>query len=100
MTTSDEDINRAWEKIKDNIKTSAEESLGLRELKQYKPWFDEVCLGFLDERKQTKMQWVQDRSPSNVDNQNNVRLEANRHLSNKKKEYLKAKLRNLELTVR
>jgi len=30
-----EDINRAWENIKENIKTSAKESLGLYELKQH-----------------------------------------------------------------
>ena len=30
----------------DIIQTSAEESLGLHELKQNKPWFDEDCLGF------------------------------------------------------
>ena len=66
-----EDINRAWEninplnaelkpichllallgvhhilhvsrvRVKENIKTSAKESLGLQKLKQYKPWFDE-----------------------------------------------------------
>jgi len=36
-----EEINRAWENIKENIKTAAEESLGLHELKQHKPWFDE-----------------------------------------------------------
>jgi len=42
----DEDVNRTWEKIKENIKTSAKESLGLHELKQNKPWFDEECLGF------------------------------------------------------
>ena len=42
----DEDINRAWQNIKENIKTSAKESLGLHELKQHKPWFDEECLGF------------------------------------------------------
>jgi len=30
---------------KENIKNSAKESLGLHELKQHKPWFDE-CLGF------------------------------------------------------
>jgi hypothetical protein len=29
-----EDINRGWENIKENIKTSAKESLGLLELKQ------------------------------------------------------------------
>ena len=48
--SNDGDINRAWENIKENIKTSAKESLGLLELKQHKPWFDEDCLHFLDER--------------------------------------------------
>jgi hypothetical protein len=33
----DEDINRAWESIEESIKTSAEESLGLHEVKQHKP---------------------------------------------------------------
>ena len=42
----DEDVNRTWENIKENIKTSAKESLGMHELKQHKPWFDEECLGF------------------------------------------------------
>jgi len=32
-----EDINRAWENIKETIKISAKDSLGLHELKQYKP---------------------------------------------------------------
>ena len=36
-----EDINRAWENLKENIKTSAKEGLSLYELKQHKPWFDE-----------------------------------------------------------
>ena len=53
--TDDGDINRAWENIKENIKTSAKESLGLHELKQHKHWFDEECLYFLDERKQAKL---------------------------------------------
>jgi len=50
-----EDINRTWENIKENIQTSAEESLGVHELKQNKAWFDEECLGFLDQRKRAKM---------------------------------------------
>jgi len=44
--SDDEDINRAWENIKENIKTSAKESLGLHKLKQHKPWFDEECFRF------------------------------------------------------
>jgi hypothetical protein len=43
-----ENINRAWENIKENIKTSAKESLGLYELKNHKPWFDEECECYLD----------------------------------------------------
>jgi len=50
------ELNRAWENIKANIKTSAKDSLGLQELKLHKPWFDEKCLGFLGQRKQDKMQ--------------------------------------------
>jgi hypothetical protein len=40
------DKNRAWESIKENIQTSAKESLCLQELKQHKPWFDYECSGF------------------------------------------------------
>jgi len=50
----------------------------------------------LDRRKQAKIKWLQDPSESNVDRLNNVRREANRHFRNKKKEYLKAKLEDLE----
>ena len=38
------------------------------------------------------MEWLQDPNQSNVDNLNNVKYEASRHFSNKKKEYLKAKM--------
>jgi len=38
------DINRVWDNIKGNMKTSAKESLGLHEMKQHKPWLDEECL--------------------------------------------------------
>jgi hypothetical protein len=81
----DEDGNRAWENIRENIKTSPKESLGLHELKRNKPWVDEECIHFLDERKQAKLQWVQ------------VRREANKHFRNKKKAYLKAKIEDLEI---
>ena len=90
------DVNRAWENIKENIKTSAKESLGLHKLKRHKPWFDKECLGFLDQWKQAKMQWTQVPSQSNVDNLNNVRRDASRHFRNKKKAYLKAEIEELE----
>jgi hypothetical protein len=42
------------------------------------------------------MQWVQDRIQSDVSNLNNVINEAGRHFRNKEKEYLKAKIEELE----
>ena len=65
-------------------------------MNQHKPWLDEECLRFLDQRKQAKMQWMQDPSQCNVDNINNVRRVASRHFRNKKKAYLKAKIGELE----
>ena len=92
----DEDVNRTWENIKENILSSAKGSLGLDEFKQYKPWFVEECLGFSEQRKWAKMQWIQDPSQSNVDILNNVRREVSRHFRNKKKAYLRAKIEELE----
>jgi len=71
-------INRALEDIKRNIETSAKESLGLHELKQHKPWFDE------------------DPNRSKVDDLINVRLEASRHVRCKNKENLNAEIDELE----
>ena len=45
--SDDEDINRAWENIEENIRRSAKNSVGLYKLRQYKPWFNEECLGIL-----------------------------------------------------
>jgi len=83
--SDDEDINKAWDNIKEKIKTSAKDSIGMQELKQHKPWFDKDCLGFLDQRKQAKLQWVHGRSQSNVDNPNNERRDANRHFRKKRR---------------
>ena len=66
--TVDEDVNRAWENIKESIKTSAKKSLGLHKLKRQKPWCDKECLDFLDQRKQATTQWIQNPSQSSVDN--------------------------------
>jgi hypothetical protein len=49
----------------------------------------------LDQRKQGKLQWLQDPSEINGDNLNNVRREASRHFRNKKREYLKGKIKEL-----
>ena len=42
------------------------------------------------------MQWLQGPNQNNVDNLNNIRCEASRHLRNKKKAYLRAKFDEFE----
>jgi len=42
------------------------------------------------------MQWLQDPNQSNVDSLNNIRCEASRYSWNKKKEYQKPKIDELE----
>jgi arginine utilization protein RocB len=90
------DINRAWDNITENIKISAKESLDYCEPKLRKPWFDEECSKLVDRRKQAKLQWLQEPSEANEDNLSDVRREASRHFKNKKWEYLKDKINELE----
>jgi hypothetical protein len=90
-----EEINSAWETTTGNIKISAKESLCYFELKKYKTWFGEGCSKLLDQRKQAKLQWLQDPSEINWDNLNNVRREASRYFRNKKRDYLEDKINEL-----
>jgi hypothetical protein len=50
---------------------------------------------FLDQKKQAKIQWLQDPNQSNVDDLNNARHKAGRHFR-KITGYLKAKIKELE----
>jgi hypothetical protein len=56
---------------------------------------DEGCLKLLDQRKQAKLQWLQNQSEINGDNLNNVRREAGRYFRNKKEDCLKDKINEL-----
>jgi hypothetical protein len=60
------EINSAWETIRENINISAKESLGYFELKKHKPWFDKGCSKLLDQRKEAKLQWLQDPSEMGI----------------------------------
>jgi hypothetical protein len=85
----------AGEMIRENIKISAKERVGYCELKKHKPWFYEECSKLVDQRKQTKFQWLQDPSEINEDNLRIVRREASRYFRNKRREYLKDKINEL-----
>ncbi|PNF21971.1 hypothetical protein B7P43_G17907 [Cryptotermes secundus] len=90
-------VNKTWETIRENIKMSAKESLGYYKPKKHKPWFNEGCSKLLDQRKQAKLQWLQDPSKLNGDNLKNIRCETSRNFRNKKREYLKDKIDELAM---
>jgi hypothetical protein len=69
-------------------------------LRKYTPWFDEGCSKLVDQRKQAKLQWLQDPSEINGDNLNNVRSEASRHFRNKRREYMKDKINELATNIK
>jgi hypothetical protein len=58
--------------------------------------FDEECSKLVGQRKEAKLQWLQDPSVANEDNLSNVRWEVSRHFRNKKREYLTDKNKELE----
>jgi hypothetical protein len=82
------EINTVWEMNRENIKIS---------LKQHKQWFDEGCSELLDQRKQAKLQWLQDQSEINRDNLNNIKCETSRHFRNNKREYLEDNINELAM---
>jgi hypothetical protein len=102
LETLDEsfDINNSWESIRENIKTSAKDNLGYHNLKHNKPWFDDECSKLIDQRKQAKLQWLQNPSQINGDNLQYLRRETSRTFRNKKREYMKGKINELETNNR
>jgi hypothetical protein len=90
------DINGRWDNFRENIKLSAQDSLGYCESKHRKPWFAEECSELADRRKQAKLQWLQDPSEANEDNVSDVRREASRHFRNNEREFLEDKINELE----
>jgi hypothetical protein len=77
-------------------KTSAKDNLGYHRLKFNKPWFDGECSKLIDQRIQAKLKWLQNPSQINGDNLQILRRETIRTFRNKKREYLKDKINELE----
>jgi hypothetical protein len=73
-------------KLLESIKISAKVSLGCYEMEKRKACFNEGCSKLVHQRKQAKLQWLQDPSEINSDNLNNIRCEASIYFRNKKRE--------------
>jgi hypothetical protein len=67
------DINRGWESIRENIKTSAIENLGYHRLKHKKPCFQDKCSKLIDQHKYAKLNCLQNPSQINGDKVQNLK---------------------------
>jgi hypothetical protein len=67
---------------------------------KHEPLFSKGCSELLGQRKQAKLQWLQDPSEINGNNMNNVRCEASRHFRNIKGKYLKYKINKLSTNIK
>jgi hypothetical protein len=86
-------LGKHWRKCQD----LSQDSLGYHRLKRNKPWFDDECSKLIDQRKQAKLQRLQNPSQINGDNlKKNLRSETSRIFRSKKREYLKDKINELE----
>jgi hypothetical protein len=93
-------INMDWKTITENLKISAKESIDYYELRKHKPWFYEGCSKLSDQRKQAKLQWLQEPSEINGDNPNDVRCKPTDISGIKRGNIWKIKLMSLQGTVR
>jgi hypothetical protein len=57
---------------------------------------EDECSKLIDQQKQAKLQWLQNPSQINGENFQNLRCETNRTFRNKKREYLRGKINELE----
>ena len=93
---SEVDIHDTWENIRDNIKVAAGKSIGYYQVKKKKPWFDDDCSNVVERRKQAKLKFLQVPTQPNRDNYHTERRETSRTLRNKKRDYLKGKLSEID----
>jgi hypothetical protein len=73
------DISKAWGNVRENLIPLVKETLDHYELKQQKAWFEEEFSKLSGERKQKKLQWLQNPSKMNGYNLKNIRRKASRH---------------------
>ena len=73
-------VEDTWVNIRDSIKASAKEKVGILETKRYKFWFDEECSELANKRKYTKLFWLLSPNNQTPEDFSNVRRDTCRML--------------------
>jgi hypothetical protein len=71
-------------------------NLGYQKLKHNKQWFDDKSSKVVDQRKQATLQLLQNPHQAKGDNMQSLRRETSRICRNKKMEYMKGRINDLE----
>ena len=66
-------VDDTWVNIRDSIKASAKEKVGVLETNRNKPWFDQECSELANKRKKAKLLWVQNPNDQTAEDFSNVR---------------------------
>jgi hypothetical protein len=90
------DINSAGRVLEAMSRPQPKKVLGYHKLKHNKSWFDDECSKLIHQRKQAELQRLQNPSQIYGDNLQNLRRETSRIFRNKKRDYLKDKINELE----
>jgi hypothetical protein len=85
-----------WVRIKDSIKASAKEKVGILETHRNKPWFDQECSELANKRKQAKLLWLQNPNDQTAKDFANIVQDTCRTFKKKKCDCMKAKVNKLE----
>jgi len=89
-------VDDTWVKIRDSIKASAKEKVGVLETNRIKPLFDEEYSELANKRKNTKLLWLRNPNYQTAEEFSNVRRDTCRMFRKKKRNYMKAKVNKLE----
>ena len=83
-------------KIRDSIKSSAKEEVGISETRRNKPWFNHEWLELANKRKQAKCFWLQNPNNQTAEYFSNARRDTCRTFKKKKRDCMKAKVNKHE----
>jgi hypothetical protein len=89
-------VDDTWVKIRDSIKATAKEKVGVLETNRNKPCFNQECSELANKRKQTKLLWRQNPNGQTAEDISNVRRDTCKTFRKNKGDYMKAKVNKLE----
>jgi len=94
--SDDNAVDKQWENVRDAIVKSAEVTVGFCKRHKNKPWFDEECVKIVKVRNEARIAWLTQNMAETRNKFLNIRQAAHNLFKNKKRQYLKRKIEEIE----